>query len=104
VKLRQLGARADKFKMMQRALHEAGIDRVASAMALFERGPRKTPLIGKVVGVGLVDEISDQTWVIVDAVDGRVHYAELGRLQTGEVPARGTLVALSGDSLQAKPS
>src|SRR5262249_33668828 len=56
-KLRQLGDRADKFKMMQRALKEAGLDRGASTMALFERGPRKTPLIGKVVGVGMVDEI-----------------------------------------------
>ncbi len=103
-KLRQLGERADKFKMMQRALREAGIERGAAAMALFERGPRKAPLIGKVVGVGLVDEISDRTWVIIDAVDGRVHYAELGRLKPVEVPARGALVALAGDGLQRKPS
>ena len=79
--------------MMQRALKEAGIDRAAASMALFERGPRKAPLIGKVVGVGLVDEITDRTWVVVDAVDGRVHYAELGRLDVGDVPARGMLVA-----------
>jgi type IV secretory pathway VirD2 relaxase len=103
-KLRQLGDRADKFKMMQRALKEAGIDRGAAAMALFERGPRKTPLIGKVVGVGLVDEITDRTWVVVDAVDGRVHYAELGRLQAAEAPARGIIVILGGDNLQGKPS
>src|SRR5262249_19588726 len=43
-KLRQLGERADKFKMMQRALKQAGIDRSAMTMALFERGPRKAPL------------------------------------------------------------
>jgi len=104
VKLRRLGERADKFKMMQRALREAGIDRAAASMALFERGPRKAPLIGKVVGVGLVDEISDHTWVVIDAVDGRVHYAELGRLKPAEVPGRGTLVALAGDSLEGKPS
>ena len=103
-KLRQLGERADKFKMMQRALKEAGIERAAAGMALFERGPRKAPLIGKVVGVGLVDEITDRTWVVVDAADGRVHYAELGRLQPGEAPARGMLVALGGDGLQVKPS
>jgi hypothetical protein len=89
---------------MQRALREAGIERGAAAMALFERGPRKAPLVGKVVGVGLVDEITDRTWVVVDAVDGRVHYAELGRIQPGEVPARGMLVALGGDGLQVKPS
>ena len=90
--------------MMQRALKEAGIDRGAAAMALFERGPRKTPLIGKVVGVGLVDEITDRTWVVVDAVDGRVHYAELGRLKPADVPARGIIVTLGGDNLQGKPS
>ncbi|MGL1133800.1 DUF3363 domain-containing protein, partial [Vibrio parahaemolyticus] len=50
-KLRQLGDRADKFKMMQRALRDAGIERSAAALVLFERGPRKVPLIGKVVGV-----------------------------------------------------
>ena len=82
-KLRQLGERADKFKMMQRALKQAGIERATSAMALFDRGPRKIPLIGKVVGVGLVDEITDRTWIVIDAVDGRVHYAELGRLAAG---------------------
>ena len=103
-KLRQLGERADKFKMMQRALKEAGIERAAASMALFERGPRKAPLIGKVVGIGLVDEITGRTWVVVDAVDGRVHYAELGRLQAGEVPARSMLVAIGGDSLQVRPS
>jgi len=54
-KLRQLGERADKFKMMQRALKEAGVDRAAAAMAPFERGPRKVPLIGQVIGVGMVD-------------------------------------------------
>lgn len=103
-KLRQLGERADKFKMMQRALREAGIERSATSMALFERGARKAPLIGKVVGVGLVDEISDTTWVVIDAVDGRVHYAELGPLQPAQVPVRGSLVALVGDSLDGKPS
>jgi len=103
-KLRQLGDRADKFKMMHRALREAGIDREASAFALFEKRPRKVPLVGKIVGVGLVDEITDRTWVIIDAVDGRVHYAELGRLKPENLPRRGMLVALAGDSLTEKPS
>lgn len=103
-KLRQLGARADKFRMMQLALRQAGIERAAASMALFERGPRKAPLVGKVVGVGLVDEISDSTWVVIDAVDGRVHYAELGRLQPAELPRRDTLVALAGGGLEGKPS
>lgn len=103
-KLRQLGERADKFKMMQRALREAGIERSAASMALFERGSRKAPLIGKVVGVGLIDEISDHTWVVIDAADGRVHYAELGRLKAAEVPTRNSIVSLAGDRLEGKPA
>ena len=103
-KLRHLGERADKFKMMQIALREAGVERAAASMALFERGQRKAPLVGKVVGVGLVDEISDSTWVVIDAVDGRVHYAELGRLKSAEAPRRDTIVALAGGGLDGKPS
>ena len=102
-KLRQLGLRADTFKMMQRALAAAGIARPAPGLALFESGRRRTPLTGKVLAVGLVDEITDRQYVIVDGVDGRVHYAELGRLAFSEVPARGMIVSLSGDSLQGKP-
>jgi hypothetical protein len=104
-KLRRLGDRADKFRTMQQVLKELGIDRGAAAMALFERGPRKVPLIGKVIGVGMVDEITDRTWVVVDAVDGRVHYADLGRLKPVDVPQRGVLVTLAGDqTLRGKPT
>jgi hypothetical protein len=73
---------------MQQVLKELGIDRGTAAMALIERGPRKVPLIGKVIGVGMVDEITDRTWVVIDAIDGRVHYADLGRIQWGHVDPR----------------
>jgi hypothetical protein len=102
-KLRQLAERADIFKTMQRALKEAGIERPAPGLTVFESGRRRTPLIGKVVAVGLVDEITDRQYVIVDGTDGRVHYAPLGRLRRGEIPHRGTIVALSAGPLQGKP-
>ena len=103
-KLRALGERADTFKMMQRALREAGIERGAAELAVFERGTRKAPVIGEVAGVGMVDEITDRCWVVIDALDGRAHYAELGRLTPSEVPSRGMIVALTGNRLEGKPS
>src|SRR5262245_3131384 len=48
--------------------------------AVFERGCRETPVTGKIIAVGLVDEITDRQYVIVDGADGRVHYAELWRV------------------------
>jgi type IV secretory pathway VirD2 relaxase len=102
-KLRQLGERADIFKTMQRALREAGIERAAPGLAVFESGRRRTPVIGKVVAVGLVDEITDRQYVIVDGIDGRAHYAPLGRIPPAEMPSRGMVVSLSGDSLYGRP-
>jgi type IV secretory pathway VirD2 relaxase len=102
IKLRRLGERADTYKMMQRALAEAGIDRGAR-LALFERGRRQTPVTGKVLANGLVDEITDRHYVIVDGADGRVHYAELGRLRPQEAPHRGMVVSLASDSLHGRP-
>ena len=102
-KLRQLGDRADKMKMMERALQAAGIDRQPSMMAVFERGDRKLPVVGRVVGVGLVDEITDRQYVVVDGTDGRVHYAELGRRAVEAAPQRGMIVKLAVDRLEGRP-
>jgi type IV secretory pathway VirD2 relaxase len=102
-KLRQLGERADTYRMMERALKQAGIERGGPQLAVFERGRRTAPVIGRVVAMGLVDEITDRQYVIVDGADGRVHYAELGRLRPDETPARGMIVSLVSDRLEGKP-
>ncbi len=52
----------------------------------------------------MVDEITDRSWVVIDALDGRAHYAELGRLAPSEVPSRGMIVALTGNGLNGKPT
>ena len=63
------------------------------------------PLVGKAIGVGMVDEITDRTWVVVDAMDGRVHYADLGRIAPDAIPRQGMLVALADDAtLRGKPT
>lgn len=101
----RLGERADTYgnRMMQRALTEAGIERAGTHLAVFERGRRQSPVVGKVISVGLVDEISDRQYVIVDGADGRVHYADLGRLHPDASPARDIIVSLSCDSLYGRP-
>jgi hypothetical protein len=89
--------------MMQRALSEAGLDRSAAGYALFDRGARRQPLVGKVVGIGFVDEITDRHYVVVDGADARVHYVELGRLKSENVPARDSIVRITADRLDGKP-
>jgi len=95
--------RAYKIKMMQRALKDAGLDRSAASYALFDRGTRREPLLGKVVGVGFVDEITDRHYVVIDGADARVQYVELGRLNPDNVPSRDNFVRITGDRLDGKP-
>ena len=102
-KLRQLGERADTYRMMQQALKAAGIERQPGMLAVFEKGERKVPVVGRVVGVGLVDEITDRQYVIVDGADGRVHYVELGRRSADAAPQRGMIVEISSDRLEGRP-
>ena len=102
-KLRRLGERADKIKMMQRALKDVGLDRAPGTLAVFDRGTRKQALIGKIIGTGLVDEISDNKWAVIDGADGRVHYVELGRPNLDAIPPRGAIVRVVTDRLDGKP-
>lgn len=37
------------------------------------------PLVGRVVERGLSDEYADRHYIIVEAIDGRTHYAEIGK-------------------------
>ena len=85
------------------ALVAAGIERQPGMMLVFERGDRKVPVVGRVVGVGLADEITDRQYVVVDGTDGRVHYAELGRRAADAAPQRGMIVKLAADRLEGRP-
>jgi type IV secretory pathway VirD2 relaxase len=88
-KLRRMGERGDKMATMFRVMREAGLDRAAGDYAIFDGAGKDRPVIGKVVGVGLADEIYDRQYVVVDGIDGRVHYAETSKLAPEELPAGG---------------
>lgn len=61
----------------------------------------KEPIIGRVVGVGLEDELHDRRYLLVEGLDGKVHYI---RATNGIVKARDTRQFSNGDviSLQEK--
>jgi hypothetical protein len=101
-KLRRMGERGDIIKMMHRALGAAGVSRAAGSYTIFdpEQGDRR--LVGRVVGEGLADELSEHRYVVVDGIDGRTHYAEIGALSANDEPlVQNTIVELR--SRPAKP-
>jgi hypothetical protein len=46
--------------------------------------------------------MTDRKYLVVDGIDGRIHYAETGRLAGHEIPEPGMIVALSGGGGKGK--
>ena len=93
-KLKSLGSRGDIIKTMHCALREAKIDRPAGSFAVFDTSKPNNRIVGRVAGIGLTDEISDRHYLVVDGVDGKVHYADVGHLVPEHVPEKGMIVSI----------
>jgi type IV secretory pathway VirD2 relaxase len=101
-KLRSLGERGDIMVTMNRVMRTHGIDRPAGDFAIFSGARKSHSVLGRVVEVGIADEMTDRKYLVVDGIDGRIHYAETGRLAAHDIPEPGMIVALSGGGGKAK--
>jgi type IV secretory pathway VirD2 relaxase len=95
-KLRSLGERGDIMVTMNQVMRAHGIDRPAGDFTIFGGARKSEPVIGRVVEVGIADEMTDRRYLVVDGIDGRIHYAETGKLAGHHIPEPGMIVALSG--------
>ncbi|WP_070151925.1 relaxase/mobilization nuclease RlxS [Sphingobium phenoxybenzoativorans] len=91
--LRRLGERGDIIRTMQREFTRQGAVRGAADQAICDpQAPGAGPLVGRIMARGLADEHADRHYLIVDGVDGRSHYVNIG---AGAVLGRG---AVEGDA------
>lgn len=86
-----MGERGDILRAMHRALHGQQRECV-----MPETAPEQ-PVIGRIAGKGLADELNDRGYLVVDSIDGRAHYVKL--------PAGADLEALPvGGVVEVKPA
>jgi len=97
-KLRSLGNRGDIIKTMHRALRESGIDRPGGSYSVFDTAKPNNRIVGRVAGIGLTDEINDRHYAVIDGVDGKVHYADVGHLHSEFVPEKGMIVSVDAQA------
>jgi type IV secretory pathway VirD2 relaxase len=82
--LRDLGIRGDIIKTMHRAMTEAGREPDVTGFALHGERPAD-PVLGRLVGRGLDDELKGTAYAIVEGVDGRTHHLRFYDLElTGD--------------------
>jgi hypothetical protein len=80
VKLRALGERGDIIKALNRTLKAKGLDRPPSTQRLHTlAGSIDRPITGPIVARGLSDEYRDRHYLIVDGLDGNIHYVDIGK-------------------------
>ncbi len=75
-------------------MKQAGLDRPAGSFAIFRAEDGAKPVLGKIAALGLTDEVNDRHFVVVDGVDGRLHYADIGRVRPEALPERGMIVSI----------
>ncbi|HSX57045.1 MAG TPA: relaxase/mobilization nuclease RlxS [Sphingomonas sp.] len=91
--LRAMGERGDIIRLMQRELTARRLDRapadriIASAIG--------QPIIGRVISRGLADEHHDRQYLLVDGIDGRTHYVDIGHAGATEPTPEGAIVCLN---------
>ena len=99
-KLRSLGQRGDIIRTMHRAMREVGIERPGGSFAMFDATKPSNRIVGRVAGLGLTDEINDRHYIVVDGVDGKVHYADVGHLRPELVPDKGMIVGIENKMVE----
>lgn len=103
-KLRRIGERGDIVRTLQRALRAAGLVRIPADTIVHEPEALRTPLVGRVVARGLSDELNDRHYLVIDAVDGRVHHVEIGEGGAVEPLSEGSIVKIVTVAREARPS
>ncbi|MEQ1864981.1 MAG: relaxase/mobilization nuclease RlxS [Micropepsaceae bacterium] len=100
--LQRLGERGDIIKMMHRAMTQARIERAPADYAIYDPAAPNARLVGRVVERGLSDELHDRHYLIVDGIDGRSHWVDLGAGEAIEPISAGTVVAVKAKRAEPK--
>ena len=75
--LRHIGERGDIVRLMQRELTARQLDRAGVEQVVSTN--LSEPIVGRLIKRGFSDEHRDRHYTMIDGVDGRVHYVDIGR-------------------------
>jgi len=103
VTLRQMGERGDIIRTMQRDLARESSGRASANYAIYDAvEPDTGRLVGRVAAQGISDELHDRRYLIVDGMDGRAYYVDLGLIDPAGIPSDGGIVSVTPVRASAK--
>jgi type IV secretory pathway VirD2 relaxase len=101
--LRRMGERGDIIRTMQREFSEKGLTRAAGDSVIYDPVAAEAgPITGRIVARGLADELNDRHYLIVDGVDGRSHYVDIGKGEETDPIPDGAVVRIEPKPIDAR--
>ena len=103
--LRRLGDRGDIIKTYHRALKQASLERASYSDPVYDPAASLAKSVtGRVVTTGILDDVNDRTYMIVDTVHGEAIFVETGRAENIADIETGMIVKAGPQSYAPKKS
>ncbi len=99
--LRRMGERGDIIKTLHREMATKDITRSPADYVIHDPTDPQS-ITGRVMARGLSDEINDRHYLIVDGVDGRARYIDIGKGEATEPLPDGSIVRVTPKSLDPR--
>ncbi|WP_165776842.1 DUF3363 domain-containing protein [Paremcibacter congregatus] len=101
--LRDLGQRGDIIKMMHAEMKRQKRDPLRTAYEIFRPAEQPDKVItGKLAAKGLSDEFNDRYYLVVEGIDGKTHYADIGQQNDIGEYKTGSIVELKDKSVHPR--
>jgi type IV secretory pathway VirD2 relaxase len=102
--LRAMGRRGDIIATLNREVRSRALAVSPMDYVIYDPADGQAqPIVGQVLTRGLSDEETDREYVIVDAIDGRTHYVEIGEGGGADMTIReGAIVRISAAPVEAR--
>jgi type IV secretory pathway VirD2 relaxase len=102
--LRAMGRRGDIIATLDREVRSRSLAGSPLDYAVYDPADGQAePVVGQLLARGLSDEETDREYVIVDGIDGRTHYVEIGEGGRADMTIReGAIVRISPTPVEAR--
>jgi len=101
--LRRAGERSDIVRTMQREISARNLERPGVDQLVHDGASDTTTTVtGRVIMRGLSDELHDRQFLLVDGMDGRVHYIAIGKGDLTEPTPEGSVIKLMPNIAQVR--
>jgi type IV secretory pathway VirD2 relaxase len=103
--LRRMGDRGDILKAYHRAMAQAKLDRSLDGEPIYDpMADRAQAITGRVIEKGILDDVNDRSYIVLDTMQGEALFVETGREANLAEIQRGMVVTAGPQSYSPKAS